>query len=64
MFTTFNFLNVGQYFMLLLSSADFFQNKYKSKIIPGALSGCQTVCIAIRTEILSSLECQLSAGWH
>ena len=41
--------------MLLLSSADFFQNKLFQKIISGTLSECQRVWIQIRTDILSVL---------
>ena len=39
--------------MLLVLSADLFQNKLFQKILSGALSECQTVCIQIRTDILS-----------
>ena len=50
--TTLN-LHQGQIFLLLLSSADFFQNKL-SKNYFRTLSECQTVWIQIRTkEILS-----------
>ena len=41
--------------MLLLPSADFFQNDFFIKILSGALSECQTVRIQIRTDILSVL---------
>ena len=48
-----NSLHQGQIFLLLLSSADFFQNKL-SKNYFRTLSECQTVWIQIRTkEILS-----------
>ena len=41
--------------MLLLSSADFFQNYIFRKISSGTLSECQIVWILIRTDILSVL---------
>ena len=41
--------------MLLLSSADFFQNLPSPKILSGTLSKCQTIWIQIRTDILSVL---------
>ena len=41
--------------MLLLSSADFFQNQLFQKILSGTLSECQTVWIQIRTDIVSVL---------
>ena len=41
--------------MLLLSSADFFQNQFFQQILSGTLSECQTVWIQIRTDILSVL---------
>ena len=41
--------------MLLLTSADFFQNIFFQKILSGTLSECQTVWIQIRTDILSVL---------
>ena len=46
---------LGNFFMLLLSSADFFQNQLFQKILSGALIECQTVWIQIRTDILSVL---------
>ena len=41
--------------MLLLSSADFFQNEPFQKILLGTLFKCQTVWIQIRTDTLSVL---------
>ena len=42
--------------ILLLSSADFFFSKLTfSKHLSGTLSECQTVCIQIRTKVLSVL---------
>ena len=41
--------------MLLMSSADFFQNEPFRKILSGTLSECETVWIQIRTDILSVL---------
>ena len=38
--------------MLLLSSAEIFQNNFFQKILSGILSGCQTVLIQIRTDTL------------
>ena len=36
---------LGKFFMLLLSSADFLQNKLFQKILSGTLTECQTVWI-------------------
>ena len=41
--------------MLMLSSADFFQNLLFQKKISGSLSECQMVWIQIRTNILAVL---------
>ena len=41
--------------MLLLSSADFFKISFSRKIPSGTLSGCQSVWVQIRTDILSVL---------
>ena len=41
--------------MLLLSSADFFQNYLIRKILSGIQLECQTVCIQIRPDVLSGL---------
>ena len=41
--------------MILLSSADFFQNYLFQKILLGILSACQAVWIQIRPDILSGL---------
>ena len=38
-------LHAGQFFMLLLSSADFFKNLLFQNILLGKLSECQTVWI-------------------
>ena len=43
------------FFILLLSSADIFQNKSFQKILSEALSECQTVRAQIRTDVLSVL---------
>ena len=48
-------LHAGKLSMLLLPSADFFQNYLFKKIISGTLSEWQTVWIQIRTDILSVL---------
>ena len=39
--------------MLLLSSADFFQNYPFKNFLSGTLSECQTVLIEIRTDTMS-----------
>ena len=44
-----------EFFILLLSSADFFQHSIFPKIISGTLSECQTVWIQIRTDATSVL---------
>ena len=50
-----NTLHAGYFFMLLLSSADFFQNKLFQNILSGTLSECQIVWIQIRTDRMSVL---------
>ena len=44
-------LHVGKFLMLLLSSADFYQNFLFQKILSGTLSNCQIVWIQIRTKL-------------
>ena len=41
--------------MLFLSSADFFQNQLFQKVLSGIPSGCQTVWIQVRPEVLSGM---------
>ena len=48
-----NILHAGYFFMLLLSSANFFQSELFPKILSGTLPECQTVWIQIKTDILS-----------
>ena len=46
---------LGNFACLFLSSANFFQNQPFRKILSGLPSGCQTVWIQIRPDILSGL---------
>ena len=39
--------------MLILTSADFFQNEFLQKVISGIQSECKTVWIQIRVDIVS-----------
>ena len=45
-------LHAGKFFILLLLSDSFFQNKAFQKILSGILPDCQTVWIQIRTNVL------------
>ena len=50
-----NSLHTGQFFMLILSSADFFQNYLFGKILSEIPSECQTVWTLIRPDDSSGL---------
>ena len=51
-FIVLNSIHAGEFFMLLLSSADFCQNYFFQNSLSGTLSECQTVWIQIRTDFL------------
>ena len=44
---------LGNFFLLLLSSADFFHYYLSQKIVSGTVSECQIVWIQIRTDNVS-----------
>ena len=46
---------LGDFLMLFLLSAEFFQNLPFQKILSGISSECQTVLIQIRPDVLSGL---------
>ena len=48
-------LHLGKFFMLFLSSADFFQNQLFRKILSGILSKCQTDWTQIRPDVVWGL---------
>ena len=52
---SFNSLSPGDFFILFLTSADFFQDQLFQKILSGIQSECQTDWIQIRPDLLSGL---------